>query len=243
LEADPSSLPSFFDLHFPGVTTLIPPAQLISSFTSNPHLPLITIKCTPYHFSSSGVILGDAAHAMVPFYGQGMNAGLEDVRILFYYLDQYCPVASASDPSDLPSPAHEKENRAKALAAYSLNRTTDAYAISELALHNYIEMRSSVVSPVYLARKWLEERLSVLVPSLGWATKYSRVSFGNERYSEVVRKSERQGRLLVIGLMGLATSPFVLAAVAAWWRWKRAHAVTRAAGKTQGWLIWGNIGK
>ncbi len=62
--------------------------------------------------------------------------------------------------------------------------------------------------------------MSVLIPSLEWQTKYSRVSFGNDRYSEVVRKSERQGRLLVIGLVGLLTCPIVLRGLVAWARWK-----------------------
>ncbi|EHL01825.1 putative Kynurenine 3-monooxygenase [Glarea lozoyensis 74030] len=75
---------------------------------------------------------------MVPFYGQGMNAGLEDIRILFEILDKY------------PS-------RAEALAKYSEYRKEDAHVINDLALQNYVEMRASVVSPFYSARKWLEE--------------------------------------------------------------------------------------
>ncbi|KAG8407713.1 kynurenine 3-monooxygenase, mitochondrial precursor [Metarhizium acridum] len=67
LENNPAQLPSFFDQYFPGVTDLIPGESLISSFQSTPHLPLISLKCRPYHYSSSAVIVGDAAHAMVPF--------------------------------------------------------------------------------------------------------------------------------------------------------------------------------
>jgi kynurenine 3-monooxygenase len=139
---------------------------------------------------------------MVPFYGQGMNSGLEDVRVLFSHLD--------SHPS-----------RSSALLAYSAERSIDAHAINDLALQNYTEMRDSVTSPVYKARKWLEEKLSVWVPGLGWTTKYSRVSFGNERYSEVVRRSERQGRLLVVGLAGFISAPLMVGAVGLWWRWRR----------------------
>lgn len=137
---------------------------------------------------------------MVPFYGQGMNAGLEDVRVLFEILDQHAP--SPSPPAPEVSAKTLAESRAKALAQYSLTRTPDAHAINDLALQNYTEMRASVTSPAYKLRKWLEENLSVYLPSLGWQTKYSRVSFENERYSEVVWKSERQGRLLgrVIGV-------------------------------------------
>ncbi|CAK7273991.1 kynurenine 3-monooxygenase, mitochondrial precursor [Sporothrix epigloea] len=203
---DGVTLPAFFDRHFPGVTQLIPPADLIASFQSNPHLPLISIKCNPHHFQASVVLVGDAAHAMVPFYGQGMNAGLEDVRVLFALLDKHARVESNSPDGDNDSTSAEA-NRALALAEYSALRVPDAHAINDLALHNYTEMRASVLSPVYRLRKFLEEQLSVYVPWLGWATKYSRVSFGNERYSEVVRKSEFQSRVLLGGLIGTVSVP------------------------------------
>ncbi len=149
---------------------------------------------------------------MVPFYGQGMNAGLEDVHTFFSIWDaQHHPFSSAS-PSIPPisSPQTAAVIRAKALAAYSEYREPDAHAINDLALANYTEMRSSVVSRTYLFRKFLEEKLSVWVPSLGWATKYSRVSFENQRYSEVVAQAERQGKLLVVGIIGVIGSPIVL---------------------------------
>lgn len=134
---------------------------------------------------------------MVPFYGQGMNAGLEDVRILFEHLDSSLPRSPTSTAEE------NTQARATALQAYSTFRQQDAYAINDLALRNYEEMRSSVIDPVYKIRKYLEEWLSVKIPSLGWKTQYSRVSFGNERYSEVIRKSERQGRLLVMWSLGM----------------------------------------
>jgi kynurenine 3-monooxygenase len=81
-------------------------------------------------------------------------------------------------------------------------------------------MRASVTAPTYRVRKWLEEKLSVYVPSLGWQTKYSRVSFGNERYSEVIKRSDRQGRQLVIALMGVMASPVVIGALVAWRKWR-----------------------
>jgi len=217
------AIPTFFNTYFPGVTSLIPPTSLTSSFKNNPHLPLISIKCAPYHFADSALILGDAAHAMVPFYGQGMNAGLEDVNTFFSIWDaQHHPFPSVSssllppdqsNTSSTPptsSPQTAAVIRAKALAAYSEYREPDAHAINDLALANYTEMRSSVVSRTYLFRKFLEEKLSVWVPSLGWATKYSRVSFENQRYSEVVAQSERQGKLLVMGVIGVIGSPIVL---------------------------------
>jgi kynurenine 3-monooxygenase len=214
LQDDPNAVPAFFDTYFPGVTTLISPESLITSFKTNPHLPLISIKCKPYHYADSCVIVGDAAHAMVPFYGQGMNAGLEDVRVLYEILDKY--------DSAPPSTSSSKESkRAIALAAYSEFRKTDAHSINDLALENYTEMRASVTSLVYKTRKYLEEHINVWFPALGWATKYSRVSFGNERYSEIIRRSERQGRLLVMGLAGLVGAPLILGAVGLWLRLRR----------------------
>jgi kynurenine 3-monooxygenase len=175
----------YFNEKFPGVVPdLITEDDLRKQFREHDHLPLISIKCSPYHYGSTGVIIGDAAHAMVPFYGQGMNAGLEDVRVLFEFLDMY--------PND----------QAKALSAYSKQRTPDAHTINDLALGNYREMASDVKKPLYLLRKWIEEKLYIYVPSVGWATQYSRVTFSNMRYSEVQDAAHRQAKILngVVGL-------------------------------------------
>jgi len=198
LSADPASLIPFFKDNFPGVVPdLISEEDIKKQYDENPHLSLISIKCTPYHYGSSVVILGDAAHAMVPFYGQGMNAGLEDVRVLYECLDQFLPASTPSQRDRL---------RSGALELYTKTRTPDAQTINDLALRNYQEMRSDVTSPLYLARKFVEERLYAWFPSLGWATKYSRVSFGNDRYSEVESRSQRQARILSIWLSGLVVA-------------------------------------
>lgn len=131
---------------------------------------------------------------MVPFYGQGMNAGLEDVYTLFSILDKHTVETNNPTAPGLFDPVSQ---RSTALAEYSTIRQADAHAINDLAFQNYIEMRDSVLSPTYRLRKSIEEWLSVYVPSLGWKTKYSRVSFGNERYSQVVAKSDHQGKILV----------------------------------------------
>lgn len=212
LSSNPSTLLNFFIKNFPGVLPdLITRQALLKQFNSNPHLPLISIKCTPYHFKSSVVILGDAAHAMVPFYGQGMNSGLEDVRVLFnlletnglYYDDDPLQESkSTNNNSDgIPAPLRDLR-REHALAAYTEHRTPDAAAINDLSLRNYHEMRSAVQSPLYLARKWIEERVDLYFPSLGWRTQYSRVSFGNERYSDVEIAVRRQSKVLMRVLYG-----------------------------------------
>lgn len=186
----------YFDEKFPGVVPdLITEDDLRKQYTSNQHLPLISIKCTPYHYEDCGVIVGDAAHAMVPFYGQGMNAGLEDVRVLFDFIDKH--------PND----------RSKALREYTKERTPDAHAINDLAMGNYREMASDVKKPLYLLRKWVEEQLYLYVPSAGWATQYSRVTFSNLRYSKVIQASQRQAKILH-GVVGLALASV---AVTAFW--------------------------
>ena len=210
LEKSPSSIPQFFDKYFPGASDLIPTEDLIDSFRANPHLPLISIKCKPYHYGASGVIIGDAAHAMVPFYGQGMNAGLEDVRVLFDILDKHDLRAETNHPhgySTCPSPFYD---RAHALAEYSASRAPDAYAINELALQNYIEMRASVLSKTYLLRKYLEEFVSVKLPHMGWLTRYTRVSFTNEGYADVIKRTDHQSKVLMRSFWALVASPWLL---------------------------------
>lgn len=215
IDSDPHALlPQLFTQNFPGVVdTLIPLADLHAQYANNPHLPLVSIKCAPYHFGSAAVLLGDAAHAMVPFYGQGMNAGLEDVRELFALLDARCSSSS---------PQAAKQDRAAALEAYTARRTPDGHAIADLAYGNYAEMRAGVTSPLYRARKAAEEWIAGNVPALGFATQYARVSFSTQRYSEVVSDVERQGRVLgwvgALGVLGLGGLVGGVAVRSRFWR-------------------------
>jgi len=207
LDDKPQDLIHFFKKNFPGVVPdLISETEVQYQYNNNPHLPLISIKCKPYHYKSSVVILGDAAHAMVPFYGQGMNAGLEDVRVLYDHLDRY-----TKDNSDVES---MERKRGKALSEYTQNRHPDAVAINDLALRNYQEMSHHVTSSLYLLRKFIEERLNAHFPSLGWATQYSRISFGNERYSEV-EKAEKKQRTIILVTIGL-----IAGTLGSWTTWR-----------------------
>ncbi|KAM3549996.1 hypothetical protein ARSEF4850_008561 [Beauveria asiatica] len=163
-----------------------------------PHRPLVSIKCKPYHFGSSSVIVGDAAHVMAPFYGQGMNAAMEDVRLLFSVLDKHAHATRAAlrgeqgeDDKNNHSPSRAAKIRGRALAEYSASRWRDAHAIHDLAMQNYREMRTSQ-STLYKLRKALEEFMHATFPSLGWQSKYSRVVFSNEPYAECLQSTPRR---------------------------------------------------
>ena len=140
---------------------------------------------------------------MVTFYGQGMNAGLEDVRVLFEKLDGYG--VSQALPGN-----QRAQRRARALAAYTAQRVPDAHAINNLAIQNYREISNDVSSTLYKARKWIEETVSIWMPWTGWRTQYTRMAFENQRYSDVVREVKRQRSMLgaamaivVTGVVGL----------------------------------------
>lgn len=209
LDRNPNSIVPFFDANFPGVVPdLISASDLQRQYFANPHLPLISIKCSPYHFGSSVVIVGDAAHAMVPFYGQGMNTGLEDVRVLYDIFDKH--LAGIRDFKAVG------KARANALEEYTSFRNPDAVVINDLALRNYQEMRSDVRSPTYKARKWIEEKLNEYFPSLGWATQYSRVSFGNERYSTVEAAAHYQQAILTQAFHGAVATGLGLGLLYLW---------------------------
>ncbi|PUU74739.1 hypothetical protein B9Z19DRAFT_1132674 [Tuber borchii] len=186
------NLLAFFRENFEEVIDLVGEDSLVEQYLNHQKLPLISIKCRPYHYKDRCVIIGDAAHAMVPFYGQGMNAGFEDVRVLFEHVR-----------------AHP-DSMTDALASYSAYRVPDGHMINELAMQNHIEMRATVTSKAYLLRKVIEEALYAYVPWLGVRTVYSMVSFSNIRYTEVVGRTRQQRRwlnaattaLLAGGVMG-----------------------------------------
>ncbi|KAE8378955.1 kynurenine 3-monooxygenase [Aspergillus bertholletiae] len=211
LESSPQKLFESFDVNFPGVSPdLITPEALQEQFKENPHLPLISIKSKPHHYESNVVIVGDAAHAILPFYGQGLNAGLEDIRVLFDFLDKH----NAFDAT--ASLATRCESRRAAFEAYTDQRTADVHAINDLSKENYLEMRWGVKTPLYKIRKSIEEALDHYMPSLGWKTQYARVSFSTQRYSDVVKAVRRQGRILGYGFASAVISSIAVAGILVW---------------------------
>jgi kynurenine 3-monooxygenase len=193
---DRESLLQFFKENFRDSINLIGKEKLISDFFSNKALPLVSVKCNPYNVSGKAVIMGDAAHAMVPFYGQGMNCGMEDCLVL--------------------EDALTKNNMdfGLALEDYSKTRNPDAEAMCDLAMYNYVEMRDLVNKKSFLVRKKLDNFLHWLLPSC-WVPLYTSVTFSRMRYHKCVSNRAWQDSALgnissLVGICGLACSVWLV---------------------------------
>jgi kynurenine 3-monooxygenase len=172
----PQKVQDFFATHFTDAAALMPTLQ--GDFFANPTSSLVTVKCHPWVRDGRFALIGDAAHAIVPFFGQGMNCGFEDCRILNGLIDQY-------DGQWQPI-----------LAEYQRLRKPDGDAIADLALNNFIEMRDKVADPQFLLQKKIEAWFSGLHPDK-WIPAYSQVTFSPHiRYSEALRNGQRQEALM-----------------------------------------------
>jgi kynurenine 3-monooxygenase len=167
---------AFFEKEFPDAVPLMP--TLVDDFFSNPTGDLGTVKCWPWNVEGKALLLGDAAHAMVPFYGQGMNCGFEDVRVL----------ASLIDESGTGWGAVYKE--------YGRLRKGNTDAIADMAEENFYEMRDRVADPVFQRKRELETRLEQTYPD--YFSKYSMVTFREDMpYSEAMRRGNSQDAFLM----------------------------------------------
>ncbi|WP_238354435.1 FAD-dependent oxidoreductase [Fulvivirga marina] len=165
----------FFKEVFPDAYELMP--TLADDFQTNPTSSLVTVKSYPW-VKNKTLIIGDASHAIVPFYGQGMNSGFEDCRILNALLDQH------------------QDNWDVVLQKFNETRKPDVDAISDLALQNFIEMRDLVADEDFLLRKKIEARLHELYPEK-WTPLYSMVTFNEDiRYSEALNIGRRQKEIM-----------------------------------------------
>ena len=165
----------FFNKTFPDAIPLMP--TLLDDYFDNPTSNLIMVRCEPWNYKDQIALVGDAAHAIVPFYGQGMNCGFEDCTVF----DQMLTEAN--------------DNWDGLLDKYSEQRVPDGNAILDLALYNYIEMRDLTGDPDFLLRKKIEAKFANLYPEK-WMPLYSQVTFSHIRYSDALKNGKEQDRIM-----------------------------------------------
>ncbi len=165
-----SKLVAFFDKVFPGVSAMMP--ELTTDFFANPTGSLMTVRCFPWTWKNKLMLIGDAAHAIVPFYGQGMNCGFEDCVELDELITKH---------------DHQWD---KIMPAYEKLRKPNADAIADLALANFIEMRDLVGHPDFLLRKKIEAMFSEKHPEK-WIPLYTMVTFSDLPYSVALSEGKK----------------------------------------------------
>jgi kynurenine 3-monooxygenase len=166
----------FFEKTFPDAVPLMP--DYAKEFFNNPTSSLVTIKCFPWIREDQFALIGDAAHAIVPFFGQGMNCGFEDCRILDELIEK------------------NGDDWKKILQQYQALRKPDADAIADLAINNFTEMREKTADPKFLLQKKIEARLHEKYPDQ-WIPAYSQVTFSPHiRYSEAMQKGQKQEAIM-----------------------------------------------
>ena len=172
----------FFDEEFPDAVPLMP--TLLDDFKNNPTGSLVTIRCAPWYYRDRVCLLGDAAHAVVPFYGQGMNAAFEDCIVLDECLDKFA------------------DNRERAFAEYFERRKENADALADLAIGNFIEMRDKTASRAFRAKKKLDHLLEAALPGV-YLPLYTMVTFTRIPYAQAARRARLQDRILYTALVTL----------------------------------------
>jgi len=172
----PEEVSKFWSIHFPDTLKIMP--TLLEDFQKNPTSALVTTKCFPWTYWDKIALVGDAAHAIVPFYGQGMNAGFEDV----FELDQI--IEKLGD-----------NNWQTIFETYQKKRKPNADAIAELSYLNFMEMSSKTANPLFIVQKKIEKKFSQAYPDL-WIPLYSRVTFSNKPYAEALALGEKQEEIM-----------------------------------------------
>ena len=167
----------FFEKEFPDALALIP--NIKDEFINNPTGPLGTIKCSPWSYENKTLLIGDSSHAIVPFYGQGMNASFEDVYVLDEILNK--------DLGDWKSVFNE----------YQTKRKKDTDAIADLAIDNFHEMKKHVSNPLFKEKRVIEMDLEKTFPT-EYSSKYSLVTFNeNIGYNEAMKRGRAQDKALL----------------------------------------------
>jgi kynurenine 3-monooxygenase len=179
----------FFEEEFQDAVPLMP--ALLEDYKNNPTGSLVTVRCAPWFYRDKVALVGDAAHAVVPFYGQGMNAAFEDCVVLDECL--------AAFPQD----------RQRAFAEYFQRRKENADALADLAVQNFIEMRDKTASKMFRAKKKLDHLLEGLLPGI-YLPLYTMVTFTRIPYAEAARRARRQDGIVYAGLLILTMSILTL---------------------------------
>jgi len=159
-----------FEEEFPDFAAIVP--DFAQQYQQHPDASLVTIRCAPWN-NQNFLLLGDAAHAVVPFYGQGMIAGFEDCRLLMEWLDK------------------GEKSWSGLFAEFYRSRHADAHAISELALENFIEMRDLVATEEFQLERRIEKEI-VDAGTEGWIPLYTMVTFSDIPYSQAQQRGRRQ---------------------------------------------------
>jgi kynurenine 3-monooxygenase len=170
-----SAVYEFVQSRFPDAVPLMP--DLVDNFVQNPTGNMVTIKCSPWHVEGKALLLGDAAHAIVPFFGQGINCGFEDCTILLELLDRDGP------DWDRVFPEFERA------------RKVNTDAIADLAVENFVEMRDRVADPRFLLRKKIELALEAKYSRV-FVPKYAMVTFHRVPYAVAMQRGQVQDRML-----------------------------------------------
>ena len=166
---------AFFKETFPDAVPIM--TNLTDDYFENPTSSLVTVKCSPWNYEDKVLVIGDAAHAIVPFYGQGMNSGFEDV----FLLDKMI--------GDL------NNDWSKIIPEFAKSRKPDGDAIADLAIQNFIEMRDLVADPMFLLRKKIEKKFYTKYPEK-WIPLYSQVTFTDIPYSLALANGKKQEKIM-----------------------------------------------
>ncbi|MAO08261.1 MAG: kynurenine 3-monooxygenase [Alteromonas sp.] len=173
----PESVTEYFQKEFPDALELMP--DLAEQYFENPMGTLGTIKCSPWHCYGKNLILGDAAHAIVPFYGQGMNASFEDVVVFDEVLEQY------------------EGDWERVFYEYEKARKKDTDAIADLAVDNFHEMKEHTASALFQQKRKLEIAFETQLPE-AYSSKYSLVTFNEDiPYSEAMQRGRAQDKAIL----------------------------------------------
>lgn len=172
----PERVRGMFERHFPDALPWIP--DLEDDYLANPVGVLGTVRCRPWHFEGRVALIGDAAHAIVPFFGQGMNAGFEDCRVLDELFER-----------------DETGDWETVFARYDESRKPNGDAIADMALDNFIEMRDRIADPRFLLRKAVEHRLEGAFPG-EYRSRYSMVMYSHIPYRLAQEAGRVQDRML-----------------------------------------------